>query len=247
MAGSLRLPLVDLASTDRTAAAGMIRQACLEYGFFYLTNHGIDSEVFWLVFGESKKFFCLSFDEKMQLNHSEYHRGYTPLYAENLDPSTKAKGDLKESFYIGPSSSTNDVNQWPSEESLPIWRSTMVSYYEKVLSVGKKLLALIALALNLDERFFEINGALSSPMGFLRLLHYPGKRINGHDNGKMCHRFMGHSSLTLEIYWRGGLTAYSDIFKRLSEIMLLRVEESVDKVIVSSRTTREKNLSLKKE
>ncbi|KAG0457301.1 hypothetical protein HPP92_022458 [Vanilla planifolia] len=121
MAGSLRLPLVDLASTDRTAAAGMIRQACLEYGFFYLTNHGIDSEVFWLVFGESKKFFCLSFDEKMQLNHSEYHRGYTPLYAENLDPSTKAKGDLKESFYIGPSSSTNDVNQWPSEEDRMIW------------------------------------------------------------------------------------------------------------------------------
>lgn len=33
---------------------------------------------------------------------------------------------------------------------------------------------MIALALNLDEDFFEKVGALSGPVGFMRLLHYPG-------------------------------------------------------------------------
>ena len=34
-------------------------------------------------------------------------------------------------------------------------------------------MSLIALALNLDEGFFEKIGALREPMAFLRLLHYP--------------------------------------------------------------------------
>jgi isopenicillin N synthase-like dioxygenase len=42
-------------------------------------------------------------------------------------------------------------------------------------SAGKKLLSLLALALNEDEDFFEKVGALEDkPMAFLRLLHYPG-------------------------------------------------------------------------
>jgi isopenicillin N synthase-like dioxygenase len=41
-------------------------------------------------------------------------------------------------------------------------------------SAGKKLIYLIAMALNLDEDYFEKVGALDTPSGFLRLLHYPG-------------------------------------------------------------------------
>jgi isopenicillin N synthase-like dioxygenase len=41
-------------------------------------------------------------------------------------------------------------------------------------SAGKRLLSLLALALNEDEDFFEKLGALDKPMAFLRLLHYSG-------------------------------------------------------------------------
>ncbi|KAF5460153.1 hypothetical protein F2P56_020042 [Juglans regia] len=71
-------------------------------------------------------------------------------------------GDSKESFFIGPL----DV--------LPSWRRTMESFHRKLLLAGKRLGSLIALALNLDEDFFEKVGALDKPMPFLRLLHYPG-------------------------------------------------------------------------
>ncbi|XP_035550041.1 uncharacterized protein LOC108994314 [Juglans regia] len=50
----------------------------------------------------------------------------------------------------------------------------MESFHRKLLLAGKRLGSLIALALNLDEDFFEKVGALDKPMPFLRLLHYPG-------------------------------------------------------------------------
>ena len=41
-------------------------------------------------------------------------------------------------------------------------------------NAGKRLISLVALALNLDEDFFTKVGALDPPNGYLRLLHYPG-------------------------------------------------------------------------
>nr|CAD1844905.1 unnamed protein product [Ananas comosus var. bracteatus] len=171
MSRNLELPLVDLSSSDPFATAQLIRKACVEYGFFYLINHGIEDTLIWEAFRESKKFFALPLEEKMKLEHNDAHRGYTPIYAETLDPSSEFKGDLKESFYIGPNGGTSsgkDPNQWPLEGI--IW------------AVGRRLLSLIALALNLDDQFFEKIGALNSPMAFLRLLHYPGE-LGASDKG----------------------------------------------------------------
>ncbi|OMO59603.1 Isopenicillin N synthase [Corchorus capsularis] len=146
--------------------------ACLDHGFFYLVNHGVEEELIKKVFEQSKKFFSLPVEEKNKLSVKN-HRGYTAMYFEKLDTSLSSKGDSKESFYIGPLRE-NHLNQWPSEEDLPSWRSTMEAYHEKLLSAGIKLLSLIALALNLDEDFFQKVGALNEPMPFMRLLHYPG-------------------------------------------------------------------------
>ncbi|KAB1216986.1 hypothetical protein CJ030_MR4G021335 [Morella rubra] len=177
MTEALRLPVVDLSSPDRVSAAVSIRQACMEYGFFYLVNAGVEKELFERVFEESKKFFSLPLEEKMRVARKQ-HRGYTPLYAENLDPASSSKGDSKESFYIGPLEETTtpfNLNQWPSEEVLPSWRQTMESFHRKALSAGQRLLSLIALALNVDEDFFQKVGALDKPLTFLRLLRYPGE------------------------------------------------------------------------
>nr|CAB3500359.1 unnamed protein product [Digitaria exilis] len=89
MARSVGLPVVDLASPDLRAAAAAVRQACVEHGFFYVTNHGVDSTLMESLFAESKAFFDLPMEEKMKLQRSSNHRGYTPPYAEKLDASSK--------------------------------------------------------------------------------------------------------------------------------------------------------------
>ncbi|THG03958.1 hypothetical protein TEA_027628 [Camellia sinensis var. sinensis] len=78
MAKALQLPIIDLASLDRISTANSIRQACIECGFFYLINHGVEQELLKQVFDESKRFFSLPLEEKMKLLHRE-NRGYTPL------------------------------------------------------------------------------------------------------------------------------------------------------------------------
>ncbi|KAK8510858.1 hypothetical protein V6N13_097576 [Hibiscus sabdariffa] len=172
MPGALQLPIVDLSSTDRFSTANSIRQACIDHGFFYLVNHGVDEELVKKVFEQSSNFFSLPIEDKMKLVQRN-HRGYVTLYAGKLDfTSSSAKGDSREGFYIGPLA--DDLNQWPLEEDLPSWRSTMETYYEKVLSVGAELLSLIALSLRLDADFFEKLGALNDPLANMGLLYYPG-------------------------------------------------------------------------
>ncbi|GMI76400.1 hypothetical protein HRI_001309300 [Hibiscus trionum] len=172
MSDALQLPVVDLSSPDRFSTANSIRQACVDHGFFYLVNHRVGEDLVKKVFEQSNKFFSLPIEDKMKLARKNY-RGYTALYAEKLDTTyLSTKGDPKESFYIGPLS--DDLNQWPLEEDMPSWRTTMETYHQKVLSAATKLLSLIALSLKLEEDFFVKVGALTEPMAYIRLLRYPG-------------------------------------------------------------------------
>ncbi|XP_050227012.1 2-oxoglutarate-Fe(II) type oxidoreductase hxnY-like [Mercurialis annua] len=171
MPAAAQLPIVDLSSPDHSIADS-IRQACEEYGFFYLINHGVEKDLIAQVFEESKNFFSLPLSDKMKLIRQN-HRGYTPLLAQNLDVSSpNSKGGANESFYIGPLENS-ELNQWPSQEVLPSWRPRMEAYQRKLLSTGKIILSFMALALNLDKDYFEKIGALDQPHAFLRLLHYP--------------------------------------------------------------------------
>ena len=60
-------------------------QACVEYGFFYVINHGVDRGLLERVFAESRSFFQQPMVEKMALRKNSSHRGYTAPYSENVD------------------------------------------------------------------------------------------------------------------------------------------------------------------
>ncbi|TYI15583.1 hypothetical protein ES332_A08G196700v1 [Gossypium tomentosum] len=227
MCDALQLPIVDLSSPDRFSTANSIRQACIDHGFFYLVNHGVDEELVNEVFEQSSKFFSLPIEEKMKVIIKNYN-GYSPLFAGKLDTTLSTKGDSKEGFYV--SQLAGDLNQWPLEEDLPSWRSTIETYYQ-LLSAGTKLLSLIALSLKLDEDFFEKVGAFNEPLAvyyiiqgrwilpmrkyMVRLLiqilecslfwslmvyrdfRFVGRNPSNRRFGRMCQARVGHSLLTL--------------------------------------------------
>ncbi|KAH7659375.1 Aminocyclopropanecarboxylate oxidase protein [Dioscorea alata] len=202
MAGDLVLPLIDLSNPDRDSSAKSIRKACLDHGFFYLVNHGIEESFFQQLLKQSKKFFSLPLDEKMKLQTRKDNRGYNPLLSLTLDSSSEVKGDVNEGFFITSakiSYSQFNANQWPPEELLPCWRATMESYYEKMLAVSKKLISLMALSLGLDDLFFEKIGAWHEPLAYVRLLHYPGKTFEGSCGrlGASAHSDFGIATLLL--------------------------------------------------
>ncbi|KAJ0236738.1 hypothetical protein HA466_0254380 [Hirschfeldia incana] len=170
MSTVLQLPIIDLSLPEKLLTSRLIRQACLNHGFFYLKNHGVPDELMKSVFKESKNLFSLPLDEKMVMVRRRGLRGYSPLYDD--------KGDPKELFAFGSSEGVlgqQHPNKWPSEDLLPLWRPTMERYYKSVVDVGKKLLGLVALALDFENSFFERLGAFNDQAATVTLLRYSGE------------------------------------------------------------------------
>lgn len=181
------LNFISLGDPDTKKSVALLKQACLDSGFFYVVDHGISQELMDDVFAQSKKFFDLPINEKMELLRDEKNRGYTPMLDEILDPENQVNGDYKEGYYIGIEVPEDDPqanrpfygpNQWPSDEVLPRWRKVMEQYHSEALRVAKSIARIIALALNLEEDFFDKPEMLGEPIATLRLLHYEGKVSN---------------------------------------------------------------------
>jgi len=182
------LNCISLADPDIQKSVALLKQACLDSGFFYVVDHGISQEFMDEVFAQSKKFFDLPHSEKMKLLRDEKNRGYTPMLDEILDPENQVNGDYKEGYYIGVEVPEDNPeankpfygpNQWPTEEVLPKWRKVMEQYHREALRVAKSVARIIALALDLDVDFFDRPEMLAKPIAILRLLHYEGGQKTG--------------------------------------------------------------------
>ncbi|KIN99741.1 hypothetical protein M404DRAFT_782075 [Pisolithus tinctorius Marx 270] len=181
------IPIVDIgrASTpeERAALAQQIRNACMNVGFFYVSNHGIPQETIDEVFSVMKAYFSLPLETKMKLYHKEIanFKGYAPVLDSNIDPANR--GDLHEGFEIGweeilpkenDEKRANDgamsgANVWPLEPTR--FREACLTYYHAAVGVGKVLFRLFALALDLPETYFDDKTRNSAAI--MRTLHYP--------------------------------------------------------------------------
>ncbi|XP_050219813.1 2-oxoglutarate-Fe(II) type oxidoreductase hxnY-like isoform X2 [Mercurialis annua] len=188
------LNCIDLSTSDVNQSINLLKQACLDCGFFYVINHGISEEFMEEVFRESKRFFELPITEKMKVLRNEKHRGYTPVLDELLDPDNQVHGDYKEGYYIGVEVPEDDPeadkpfygpNVWPDAALLPGWRQTIERFHQEALEVARKVARIIALALDLDADFFDKPEMLGQPIAVMRLLRYgayvsdPSKGIFG--------------------------------------------------------------------
>ncbi|KAL6496574.1 hypothetical protein OROGR_029832 [Orobanche gracilis] len=115
------LNCIDLLSADIQSSVALLKQACLDSGFFYVINHGIDEAFMDEVFYQSKRFFNLPKEEKMKLLRNEKNRGYTPIFDEFLDPANQIHGDYKEGYYIGVEVSEDDYDAQKPFYSPNIW------------------------------------------------------------------------------------------------------------------------------
>jgi isopenicillin N synthase-like dioxygenase len=187
-----QIPVIDIAgllhggAEARAEIAGKIGAACRNIGFFYIINHDVPAELVERVYAQARRFFDQTDAAKAEIaiEKSGVHRGYFKIGGENLDPAKqKAVGDLKEGIKIGRDLSASHPlvqagtplhgpNQWP--QSLPGWRETMREYYDVMEALGRKLMQAFALALGLEENYFD--HWLNSPMTTLGLLHYPPQK-----------------------------------------------------------------------
>lgn len=179
------IPVIDIAPLfgddfdARYDVGAQIRTACMEVGFFYVSGHGVDPDVYAGAFEAAERFFNLPEDEKqaVSIHNSAVMRGYTVLLQENTDPDNN--GDLHEGFDASLDLAPDDpdvalgiygygVNQWPD---LTQFREPIMAYHAALRSLSEALYRGFALSLDLDEDHFA--AMLTKPIAELRLLHYP--------------------------------------------------------------------------
>ncbi|KAL0923939.1 hypothetical protein M5K25_004726 [Dendrobium thyrsiflorum] len=178
------LNCISLSEPNIQKSISLLKQACLDSGFFYVIDHGISQEFMDEVFFQSRKFFDLPLHKKMELFRNDKLRGYTPIADQTLDPKNQVQGDFKEGYFIGVEVHEDDPdtkkpfyapNQWPSEDILPGWRRVLEQYHKEALRVSRAILKIIALTLDLDADYFDKPEMLGEPLATLKLLHYEGK------------------------------------------------------------------------
>ncbi|GAB9476836.1 2og-fe alamin adenosyltransferase, partial [Globisporangium polare] len=139
-----------------------LRSAAVDWGFFYITNHGVTPEQFATFQRSMRAFFKLSKEIKNTIRRSaDNSRGY---FDGEL---TKNKLDWKEVFdFAGRQEDTPpdesvyrrmgvDQNQWLDEEILPDFRANMRAYSDHLEFIGRRLLMLFAVTLGEKFDFFE--------------------------------------------------------------------------------------------
>lgn len=174
------LPLVDISGlyanelTTRQATARALGQAAHEAGFLYITGHPIQPARFQALLEVSGAYFKQPLARKMQdyIGQSSNHSGYVPMGEEQFAAGSI---DQKEAYDIGYDYLAEQgrrpmlgATQWPD---FPGFKAAVQAYYREALQLGHCLFRGFALALGLDEHYFE---ALTlNPPSQLRLIHYP--------------------------------------------------------------------------
>ncbi len=177
-----RIPIVDLSGDlsipeTRDRAAGAIRTALQEIGFFGIANHGVPDQVVAAAFAESARFFAMPVDRKLETKINAGHRGYMPMTDQHRAEASKP--NLSESFLIGVELEPDDpgivegwplhgFNQWPALDG---FRAPMEEYHRAMSALGLRMLPLFDAALELPDGFFT--ACYERPMAFIRALHYP--------------------------------------------------------------------------
>lgn len=184
--GEEKLPVIDISpmftggADERMRVGEAVDRACRHHGYFFVAGHGVDSPLIDRLVEQSARFFSLPEREKMRyyIGLSTNHRGYVPEGEEVFGEYGKA--DLKEAFDTALDLAVEDEdylagnpllgpNVWPF--GMPAFREAVTAYYQEATRVGDALFRAFALALGLDEHYFD--HMLSKPTSQLRLIHYP--------------------------------------------------------------------------
>jgi isopenicillin N synthase-like dioxygenase len=190
------VPLIDLTPArlggraERQAVAARIDAACREIGFFAIGGHSVPARIVDDLRESAHAFFALPLADKLVARHpvAGTNRGYHPVGGEALSRANDAAAppDLKEFFHVGPVDTSDDryytsalgrqhfiPNLWPTAPAG--FATAATTYYRAMDQLIVFLMRLAALALQVDEAFFD--DKVDRSIGTMRLNYYPAQAV----------------------------------------------------------------------
>jgi isopenicillin N synthase-like dioxygenase len=148
-----------------------------------VANHGIAPALVDNTFAAAERFFARDEAQKLPYKIGQYNIGYLPFGGQVVRHSPvnrNTKPNFSESFYITrdrapdhPDIVANKpligLNRWP--DGMPEFRTATVAYYRAMEAMTRRLVPLVAVALDLPEDYFA--AAFAEPNCTIRLIHYP--------------------------------------------------------------------------
>lgn len=166
------LPVINLQSNPDDIRQSLLL-ACSTTGFFYLSNHGLDSFQHRM-FNLSKEFFHLPLNEKLaySINTTSY-QGYLRIGHENLDSTNSQLIDEKEAFKLG-QSELKKKDQLPEIFSRDENFKLIEEFFRKCYDICINLFEYLAETLQITRDYFTSRHKWDKePGATLKLLHYP--------------------------------------------------------------------------
>jgi isopenicillin N synthase-like dioxygenase len=187
-----RIPTIDLSAArtgglaSRRAIAREIDATCREIGFFTITGHGVPIAAMDELRSKAHTFFALPLEEKRKAIHPVpgTPRGYRAQGLESLAQANAGTtpSDLKEFYHFGRESWPEETyytgpegrryfipNFWPAMPEG--FANAAAAYYAEMEKLAAFMMQLTALALGLEEHFFD--DKIDKHITAMRLNFYP--------------------------------------------------------------------------
>lgn len=179
------IPIIDVSELvagrpSRRTVAGHLGAACRESGFFYVVGHGVDEALQARLRELSRAFFAQDLETKQQIRMALGGRAWRGYFRVG-DELTSGKPDQKEGLYFGAELAPDDPrvragtplhgpNLFPAEPEG--FRETVLEYMAALTGLGHRLMAGLALSLDLEESYFADHGT-ADPLTLFRIFNYP--------------------------------------------------------------------------
>ena len=189
------IPLIDMAPAlagDGEATrrvAGEVGRALETVGFFHIVGHGVPDDLVRRMRDLAYEFFALPMEEKMKVPRPspETTRGYDPPARQSLSATRGdvSPPDLMEVFGMGGFDFAPDdpyytsalgryffaPNLWPERPA--DLRPALEAYHTTLKSLASRMMRVFALALDLEEEFFDHK--VDRTIAHIRLNKYPAQ------------------------------------------------------------------------
>jgi isopenicillin N synthase-like dioxygenase len=184
---TFRIPVIDIAPScggdlgARLHVARALGDALENVGFATVVGHGIDESLMDSTYAAMRDFFALPMAEKMRSCPPEQAkaRGYLPPGIESVAATLNADTppDLCEALVFAglarPPSAASRPNIWPERPAK--LRDLVLRYNSELGALGRRLVRLAALALDLDEQYLD--SYFADPSMTLRFVNYPDQVV----------------------------------------------------------------------
>ena len=165
------------------ATAAQLRSALETIGFFIIMHHDVPQDLIARTFAAARRFHEQPLAAKMALRMNEHNNGYMAMgkYAVwTSDVNANDKPDLNEAFFMKRERRSDDPlarsrrrfvgpNLW--SDLFPGFRDTVLAYTAAVDALGRRLMPVCAVALEMPPDFFD--AAFAESQFSFRMSHYP--------------------------------------------------------------------------